>query len=188
MAGFLRGVIHDRRLMQEAQVNLEVRRFIACALRETPPDRLSLTRVCQRRGESMFRRISTRVARRRHTSGLVPAETVHIDASLIRANVSMDGLVAPHGRAVADADDAEQDARASGKFKKLSRAELDGTMATSSKAPLRPAYKQHTGVDAIVGVVVDEKTITARSSPTTTMTRPGSPSARNQLKNRLGAS
>lgn len=50
---------------------------------------------------------------------------VHIDASLIRANVSMDALVSRHLDAVEaahdDANDTEREARTSGKFKKLCR-------------------------------------------------------------------
>ncbi len=95
----------------------------------------------------MFRLVFTRVVQQCQAAGLVSAETVHIDASLIRANVSMDALVARHLDAVEDANDAERDARTSGKFKKLCRTDPDATMATSSKAPLRPAYKQHTAVD-----------------------------------------
>lgn len=95
----------------------------------------------------MFRRPFTRVVRQCQAAGLVSAETMQIDASLIRANVSMDALVARHLTAVEDANDAEQDARTGRKFKKLCRTDPDATMAMSSKAPLRPAYTQHTAVD-----------------------------------------
>ncbi|NJS14208.1 MAG: transposase [Sphingopyxis sp.] len=88
------------------------------------------------------------------------ADTVHVDASLIRANVSMDSLVARHLDAVEDANDAERNARTSGMFKKLCRTDPDATMATSSKAPLRPAYKQHTAVDDLAGIVVDVEIVT----------------------------
>ncbi len=88
-------------------------------------------------------------------------------ATLIRANVSMDALILRHLDAVEDANDAERDTRTSGKFKKLCRTDPDASChccaigssdngdATSSKAPLRPAYKQHTAVDDLAGVVVD---------------------------------
>jgi len=77
-----------------------------------------------------------------------------MDASLIRADVSMDALVARHLDAVEDANDVERTARGGGKYKKLCRTDPDATMATSSKAPLRPSYKQHTAVDDHAGVVV----------------------------------
>ncbi len=62
-----------------------------------------------------------RVVRQCRTAGLVSAETRHIDASLIRANVSMDALVARHLDAVDAATDAKRDARKSCKVKKLCR-------------------------------------------------------------------
>lgn len=121
LAGFLLGIVHDRRLMREAQVNLAIRWFIGYALHEALPDHSSLTRIRQRWGEDTFRRIFTRVVRQCQAAGLVSAETVHIDASLIRANVSMDALVSRHLDAVEEANEAERDARTSGKFKKLCR-------------------------------------------------------------------
>jgi len=84
----------------------------------------------------------------------------------LRANVSMDALVARRLDAVEDANDAGRDARTSGKFKKLCRTDPDATMATSSKAPLRPAYKQHTAVDDLAGVVVDVEIVTGEEHDT----------------------
>ena len=88
------------------------------------------------------------------------AETIHIDASLSRANVSMDARVSRHLDAVEEANDAERDARTIGTFEKLRRTDPDATMATSSKAPLRPVYKQHTAVDDVAGVVVEVEIVT----------------------------
>ena len=61
LAGFLLGIIHDRRLMREAQLNLAIRWFTGYALHETLPDHSSLTRIRQRWGEDMFRRVFVRV-------------------------------------------------------------------------------------------------------------------------------
>ena len=127
LAGFLLGIIHDRRLMREAQVNLAIRWFTGYALHETLPDHSFLTRIRQRWGEDLFRRVFVRVVQQCQAAGLVSAETVHIDASLIRANVSMDALVARHLDAVEDENDAERDARTSGKFKKLCRTDPDAS-------------------------------------------------------------
>lgn len=166
LAGFLLGIVHDRRLMREAQVNIAIRWFIGYALHEALPDHSSLTRIRQRWGEDVFRRVFTRVVRQCQAAGLIAAETFHIDASLIRANVSMDALVARHLDAVEEANDAERDARTSGRFKKLCRTDPDATMATTSKAPLRPAYKQHTAVDDLEGIVVDVEIVTGEEHDT----------------------
>jgi transposase len=166
LAGFLLGMVHDRRLMREAQVNLAIRWFIGYALHEALPDHSSLTRIRQRWGEDVFRRIFTQVVQQCQLAGLVSAETIHIDASLIRANVSMDALVSRHLDAVEDANDTERDTRTTGKFKKLCGTDPDATMATSSKAPLRPAYKQHTAVDDFEGIVVDVEIVTGEEHDT----------------------
>ncbi|MBT0779135.1 transposase [Paracoccus sp. pheM1] len=170
LAGFLLGIVQDRRLMREAQVNLAIRWFVGYALHEALPDHSSLTRIRQRWGADVFRQIFIHVVRQCQAAGLISTETVHIDASLIRANVSMDALVSRHLDAVEaahdDANGAERDARTSGKFKKLCRTDPDATMATSSKAPLRPAYKQHTAVDDFAGVVVDVEIVTGEEHDT----------------------
>jgi IS5 family transposase len=152
--------------MREAQVNLAIRWFIGYGLHEAVPDHSSLTRIRQRWGEDVFRRVFTRVVQQCQLAGLVSTETVHIDASLIRANVSMDALVERHLDAVDDANGAERDARTSGRFKKLCRTDPDASMATSSKAPLRPAYKQHTAVDDHGGIVVDVEIATGEEHDT----------------------
>jgi Transposase domain (DUF772) len=50
LAGLLSGIVHDRRLMREAQVNLAIRWFAGYALHEKLPDHSSLTCIRQRWG------------------------------------------------------------------------------------------------------------------------------------------
>jgi transposase len=45
LAGFLLGIVHDRRLLREAQVNLAIRWFAGYGLQERLPDHSSLTRI-----------------------------------------------------------------------------------------------------------------------------------------------
>jgi len=84
LAGFLLGIVHDRRLMREGQANLAIRWFIGYALHEALPNHSSLTRIRQRWGAGVFRRVFTRVVRQCQAAGLVSAETVHLDASIRR--------------------------------------------------------------------------------------------------------
>jgi hypothetical protein len=44
-AGFLLGIIHDRRLMREAQMNLAIRRFAGFGLNDRLPDHSARTRI-----------------------------------------------------------------------------------------------------------------------------------------------
>ena len=93
---------------------------------------------------------------------IATAEVVHIDATLIRANVSWESLVERHVKKVVsenrDEEDSETDGRArkSGKYKKVSRTDADASMAPVSRNRwFEPSYKQHTAVDDEKGVVLD---------------------------------
>lgn len=166
LAGFLLGFVHDRRLMREAQVNLAIRWFCGYGLHETLPDHSSLTRIRQRWGALRFRRIFERTVRVCLEAKIASAAIVHIDASLIRADVSWESLVARHIEAVAaanppDDEDAERRSRKTGRYKKVSTTDPDATMATTGRnRRLEPSFKQHTAVDDVSGVVLDVRVTT----------------------------
>ena len=74
IAGLLLGIVHDRKLMREAAVNIAIRWFVGYGLHEKLPHHSSLTRIRQRWGDERFRRIFKRTE-------IATAEIVHIDAS-----------------------------------------------------------------------------------------------------------
>jgi transposase len=158
----LAGFLHDRRLMREAQVNLAIRWFCGYGLHETLPDHSSLTRIRQRWGAVRFRRIFERTVRACLEAKIAKAEIVHIDASLIRADVSWESLVARHVAAANPEDEeAERRSRKTGKYKKISTTDPDATMATTGRnRRLEPSIKQHTAVDDVSGVVLDVRVTT----------------------------
>jgi len=96
LAGFFHGVVHDRKLLREAQVNIAYRWFAGYELDEPLPDHSSLTRIRQRWGEERFRAIFERSVAQCVQAGLVGGEMLHLDASLIRADVSWRSLVQQH--------------------------------------------------------------------------------------------
>ena len=51
LAGLFEGIVSDRNLMRQAQVNLAIRWFAGFRLHETLPNHSSLTRIRQRWGE-----------------------------------------------------------------------------------------------------------------------------------------
>ena len=165
LAGFLLGIVHDRRLMREAQVNLGIRWFIGYGLHETLPDHSSLTRIRQRWGVERFRRIFERTVEACIAAKIAKGDVVHVDASLIRADVSWESLAVRHVEAVAEANEdasvAERDSRKTGKFKKVCVTDPDATMATSGRSRrLEPSFKQHAVVDDVCGVVLDVEVTT----------------------------
>jgi transposase len=160
LAGFLLGIVHDRRLMREAQVNLAIRWFVGYGLHEILPDHSSLTRIRQRWGCDRFQKIFQRTVQACIAAKIAKGEIVHVDASLIRADVSWDSLAVRHVEKLRDANDDEVQARRTsrktGKFKKVCVTDPDASMATSGRnRRLEPAYKQHAVVDDICGVVLD---------------------------------
>lgn len=175
LAGFLLGIVHDRRLMREAQVNLAIRGFAGYGLNDRLPDHSSLTRIRQRWGAAGFRHIFERTVRACVDARIATGEVVHVDASLIRADIAWESLAVRHVEAVATAngDDAfnpaqdrgdEQalrDSRKTGRFKKACLTNPDVTMATNGRRRrLEPSYKQHGVVDDVFGVVLEVEVTT----------------------------
>lgn len=166
LVGFLLGLVHDRRLMREAQVNLAIRWFVGHGLHEALPDHSSLTRIRQRWGPERFRRIFERTVRACVAAGIAKGEIVHVDASLIRADVSWESLVERHADAVEQANatkvadaaaaESQKKGKQTGKYKKVSLTDPDASMATSARdRRLEPCYKQHAVVDDVRGVILD---------------------------------
>ena len=171
LAGFFEGIVHDRKLMRRAQTDLAFRWFAGYRLDEKLPDHSSLTRIRQRWGVARFQRVFQRTVQACMDAGLVNAETVHVDATLIRADVSWESLTTRHAEEVVEANrDEEQetdkdDPPGAGsvgkppktpKAKKRSTTDPDASLATSNKGyHLEPTFKQHTAVEDQSGVVVD---------------------------------
>lgn len=161
LAGFFQAIVHDRKLMREAQVNIAIRWFAGYRLDERLPDASSLTRIRQRWGESVFREVFERTVGQCITAGLVNTHTVHIDATLIRADVSWDSLTTRHVNEVLEQNAADEESHP----KKYSPTDPDATMATSCKQyRLEPTYKQHTAVEDQNGVIVDVALTTGETS------------------------
>ena len=134
LAGLLLGIVHDRRLMREAQVNIAIRWFIGYGLHECLPDHSSLTRIRQRWGGARFRKIFQRTVAACLDAKIATAEVVHVDASLIRADASWESLVERHADDVMTANPIDREieaggkrSRGRGKSGKVSRTDPDAT-------------------------------------------------------------
>jgi len=181
LAGYLEGIVHDRVLMRQAQVNIAIRWFAGYRLHEDLPDHSSLTKIRQRWGEERFLRIFKRTVGDCIRAGLVDGKRVHVDATLIRADASWESLVEEHveqvlteNNAVAESggETESQPGRRAGrartraaKCKKRSKTDPEATMATSShKRRLEPCFKDHVVVDDKAGVILDVKVTTGEAS------------------------
>lgn len=180
LCGFLHGIVHDRKLMREAQVNIAYRWFCGYELDHSLPNHSSLTRIRTRWGAKRFRQIFEKVVRQCVSAGLVGGDLLHCDASLIRADVSWESLVSTYVETV-EKENPDEDAtelkdnempntggkdkkvlaKPKGKMKKRSRTDPEASMATSSNDQrLEPTYKQHTAVDDLCGIIVDVEVTT----------------------------
>jgi len=182
LAGFLLGMVHDRRLMREAQVNIAIRWFAGFGLADVLPDHSSLTRIRQRWGAGRFRAIFVRIVRACMAAGIARGEVVHIDATLIRADVSWESLGVRHADAAMAQDDGgvpsehpttiqaaktckERNGKQSGRHKKICLTDPDATLSTNARnRRLEPAYKQHTAVDDLRGVILDVEVTTGEAN------------------------
>lgn len=169
LAGFLLGIVHDRALLREAQVNLAIRWFAGYGLEEALPDHSTLTRIRQRWGVERFRRILAGTVQQCVAAGLVDVSTLHVDATLVRADVSWSSLVEVHAERVLAAN-AEPEGppvagSGKGKPKKQSTTDPEATLATAQPdRPLEPTFKQHTAVDDESGVVADAAVTTGEAN------------------------
>lgn len=178
LAGFFQNIVHDRKLMREAQVNLAIRWFAGYRLSDDLPHHSSLTRIRQRWGPQKFKMIFAKTVECCAKAGLVNGDTVHVDATLIRADVSWSSLTRLHADRVLEENETDQDQPDSldpakcgkrrsrkGKAKKISRTDPDATLTTSKKYErMEPCYKQHTAVDDAAGVIVDVAVTTGEVS------------------------
>ena len=177
LAGFFQGIVQDRKLMREAQVNLAIRWFAGYRLDEKLPDHSSLTRIRQRWGPELFKQIFQRTVRQCLDADLVNGQTVHVDATLIRADVSWESLTTDHAETVLRENVSEDEKDDSptkgpgpgrsltGRPKKRSRTDPEATLTTSSHSfRMEPSFKQHTAVDDAHGVIVDVHTTTGEIS------------------------
>jgi transposase len=176
LAGYFHGIVHDRKLMREAKVNIAIRWFAGYKLHERLPDHSSLTRIRQRWGAERFKKILKKTITHCIKAGLVDGETVHFDATLIRADVSWESMTARHVNRVWKENQEEKETPSSRgkrgrprtrpeKVKKQSTTDPEASLATSSKDyHMEPSYKQHTAVDDKAGIIVDISVTTGETS------------------------
>jgi transposase len=170
LAGFFQGIVHDRKLMREAQVNIAIRWFSGYKLDEKLPDHSSLTKIRQRWGPDKFKQIFLKTVQSCIESNLVNGDTVHIDATLIRADVSWESLSTRHIETVikenvAEATEINPAGKLAVRTERFSTTDPEATLTKSCRTfCMEPSYKQHTAVDDECGVIVDVNVTTGKAS------------------------
>ena len=135
LAGCLLGIVHDRKLIREAQVNIAIRWFAGYRLQDTLPDHSSLTRIRQRWGEEKFRSVMVKVVEQCVKAGIVGGKTIHCDATLIRADVSWKSMTTEYvGEVLKENASGDDDGGAAQDDKPADKAGVGGGAATADGA------------------------------------------------------
>jgi transposase len=90
--GYLFNHPRTRELLRAVHCDLAMRWYIGYGLEERLPDHSSMSKIAVRWGEERFKRIFQRFVKLCIEAGLVDGTKVHVDATLIRANVSWESL------------------------------------------------------------------------------------------------
>jgi transposase len=128
------GIASVRELMRQVHLNLAYRWFIGYELSEPVPDHSTLSRALDRFGDALFNALFRRSISQCQSAGLIDGRVVHLDATVIRADLDACRVRHP--------ESADPDAR----------------FGRGPGGRKIPAYKQQTVVDGasriIVGVAV----------------------------------
>jgi transposase len=94
LLGYLYGITSERKLAEECRLNLAFVWFLGYDLDEIPPDHSILSKARARFGEEVYEQFFREVVRMCREAGLVEGDKVFLDATLLKANASLDSLVA----------------------------------------------------------------------------------------------
>jgi transposase len=86
----IEGIRSVRELMVEVDASLAYRWFIGYALSDPLPDHSTLSRALDRLGDVVFNQLFVQSIAQCRKSGLIKGKVLHLDATLIRADIQKD--------------------------------------------------------------------------------------------------
>lgn len=92
LLGYLFNITSERRLCEEAGLNLAWRWFLGYELDEPIPDHSVLTKARRRFGVEVYERFFSRIVQLCEHAGLIQGDIVFVDSTLTKANASSQGL------------------------------------------------------------------------------------------------
>ncbi len=176
LLGHLYNIDSDRQLCEEVGYNLAYRWFCRLSLKDKVPDHSSMTKIRDRLGVEVFARIFLEVVDQCKKAGLVKAERVMMDGSVIRANASIYNMEEREQKD--DEDDPpppsgespiySKDGLSNNDFRQrkiegkkisnkthLSCSDPDATLSGKAFGAKSVAYKAHSAIDADSRMIVD---------------------------------
>jgi len=89
---FFEGIRSERQLMRVVADRLSLRWYLGCDFGEPLPDHSSLTRIRDRYGLTIFRRVFDIIVEQCQEAELVWGKELYFDATKVQANASLDSV------------------------------------------------------------------------------------------------
>jgi transposase len=93
LIGYLENIHSDRKIIEQAQMRLDMLYFLGYDLDESLPWHSTLSRTRKLFGEEVFLELFRRILKLCVENGMVSGQTQAVDSAFIKANASMDSLV-----------------------------------------------------------------------------------------------
>jgi transposase len=92
LLGYLFNITSERRLCEEADLNLAWRWFLGYELDEEIPDHSVLSKARRRFGTEVYERFFARIVQLCEQAGLIEGDVLYVDSTLVQANAADQGL------------------------------------------------------------------------------------------------
>ncbi|QOJ24026.1 MAG: transposase [Gammaproteobacteria bacterium] len=171
LISYLFGIESDRQLCRDVHLNLAYRWFCRIPLYQSVPHHSSLTRIRDRMGESRYQQIFKLMLLQWQKQGRFTGKQIVVDATLVKANASMDSLVKrenadPNARVLKQYEKRYHDFQ-HGKRKRrvanqthVSASDPDATMVYRKGTDGGLKYKVHYSADVKTRIITDCYTTT----------------------------
>lgn len=93
LLGYLYGITSERKLAEECRLNIAFMWFLGYDIDETPPDHSILSKARSRFGRDVYEQFFRHVVMLCEKAGLIEGNRVFLDATLLKANASLDSII-----------------------------------------------------------------------------------------------
>lgn len=162
LIGYLYNIPSERKLAEEVRLNLAFLWFLGYDIDELPPDHSILSKARRRFGKEVYEAFFRKVLEICREAGLVEGDRIYLDATLLKANASLDSLASrslyrhlPDVRKFVDSmwdENANQ--------VKVSTTDPDCSIIRTKHKGTFLAHKVHLAVDAGCSRIITAVTVT----------------------------
>jgi transposase len=162
---FWDNVASERELMRVIPLRIDYLWFLGYGLEDEIPHHSVLSKARKRWGKAVFEELFGRTVGQCLEAGLIDGSKLHVDSSLVRADASLNCVVAVTMAKLdeQESEDApvDDDPRGGGANQKNKvRTDPDSTLVRHHAGKSLPSYKNHRALDDKAGVITVSKTTT----------------------------